>query len=274
MDFSKIRRIGIIVWKSLCAIFAALCMVCGLVPLIFYSHFNVGNIALLAYGLALTVVLIVKGKRHGASFWHKFLYWTRFGVSVVLALCFIAGAVISGFMIKYAFFNQPPAYDAVGSGGTVVVLGCQVYGDRPSVSLQGRLDAAYTYLESHENSKVIVSGGQGEDEEVSEAYAMQKYLVGRGISEDRILLEDLSESTDENIKFSGEIIEKHNLPDTMYIVTDLYHSCRAFLFAQKHGYRAYNISAKPYWPLLGEYWVRDILGVLHMTLTPNWEIKI
>ena len=269
MDFFRINKILILIGKIFCIAFAALCLICSLIPLIFYRHFNAGNLALLCYGILLNVVVFIKGKRNSEKLFRKVLYWMRIIISACLAICFVTDAVISCFMIKYAFYNEPPVMDVNGDNGTVVVLGCQIYGENPSVSLRGRLDAAYEYLVTHESCKGIVAGGQGEDEIVPEAYVMKNYLVGRGISENRIIMEDRSENTQQNIRFSGEIIKENNLPETMYIITDIFHSYRAYLFAEKSGYKAYNISSDLYWPLFGEYWVRDLLGILHMKLISN-----
>lgn len=268
MDFSRIKRILLLTGKILCIVFAAFCLLCGMVPLVFFGHLNAGNITLLCYGLLLLCAIFIRGVRRNARLLPRLLYWARLVLAGILAVCFLTGAVISCFMIRYAFYNEPPAADGDG-GGTVIVLGCQIYGETPSVSLKGRLDAAYAYLVAHGDCAVIVAGGQGEDEAVSEAYAMQKYLVEHGISAERIYLEDRSVNTDENIRFSGALIREKNLPQAMYIVTDTFHCYRAYLFAERYGYEAYNLSADIYWPLLGEYWVRDLLGVLHMKLLSN-----
>ena len=266
MDFSRIKvknikKYSFLTLKVLCVAFAVLCLICGIVPLVFFGHINPGNISLLLYGILLLTLLFVK--------LHRFIKRILAGL---LAICFITGAVVSVFMIKYAFFNAPENISA--NSGTVVVLGCKINGQRPSLTLAGRLDAACEFLKENKDTKVVVSGGQGWDEEISEAYVMKKYLVERGIDEERIFMEEKSVNTDENIKFSGEIIKANGLPEKMYIVTDTFHSYRGYLFAEKNGYKAENISADIYWPLFGEYWVRDILGVLHMKLTPNWDLDI
>lgn len=272
-DSRKIRNILFLVCKILLLSFAALCFLCALIPLVLLRRgLNSGSIALVCYGALLLTVLIVRGKRH-AGFCRALLYWMRIAIAALLAVCFAVGLFISFFMVKYASFNTPPAADSDGSSGTVVVLGCHIYGESPSKLLKGRLDAAIEYLNSHEAASVIVSGGQGDDEIISEALAMKNYLAENGISEDRIIMEDKSTNTDENIRFSGSIISEQGLPDTLYIVTDTFHSYRAYLFAEKCGFQAYNISSDVYWPLIGEYWIRDILGILHMKFTPNWDLK-
>lgn len=267
MAFSLIK-----IFKILCCFFSVLCLVCGIVPLVFFGHVNPGNISLIIYGMLLLFLLLIKPYSIRRKRLRKFFDISKKILIGLLAVCFITGAFVSAFMIKYAFFNNPA--DKSGDSGTVIVLGCKINGTTPSLTLAGRLDAAYKYLNEHPNSVAIVSGGQGWDEEVSEAFVMKNYLVERGIEETRIFMEEKSVNTDENIKFSGEIIKEKGLPKTMYIVTDTFHSFRGFLFAEKNGYAAKNISSDIFWPLFGEYWVRDILGVLHMKLTPNWDLNI
>ncbi len=253
-------------------------MAAGILPTVLLRRgLNAGNSALILYSAFLFAVVFIKGRR-GQSKIMSVVYWARLCISCLLAVCFLTASVISAFMIKYAYFNEPPAppasgTDASGSSGTVVVLGCHVYGDRPSRLLKGRLDAAVRFMDSHEDTVAVVSGGRGADETVAEAYVMKQYMLENGIDESRVIVEDRSVSTDENIRFSADIIHENGLPDTFYIVTDAFHSYRSYLFAKKNGYEAYNVSADVYWPLIGEYWVRDILGVLHMTLTPDWDLS-
>ena len=92
----------------------------------------------------------------------------------------------------------------------IIVLGSKVNGTKPSYSLQYRIDKAAEYLKSHEKAIAIVSGGKGKGEDISEALAMKNELMKLNIAEDRIIMEDKSTSTDENIKFSKPLI-----PDNM-----------------------------------------------------------
>ena len=81
----------------------------------------------------------------------------------------------------------------------MVILGCQVRQDGPSVLLRDRLDEALDYLEDHPDMTVVVSGGQGDDEHVSEAQAMYDYLVEHGADGDQIIREDQSRNTWQNV---------------------------------------------------------------------------
>ena len=149
---------------------------------------------------------------------------------------------------------------------TLVVLGCKVKDGSPSLMLKKRLDTAFDYLQSHENIKVVVSGGQGSDEIISEAECMKNYLISRGLSPDRIFMEDKSVSTEQNLEFSKEIILRNNLDEHITIVTDGFHQLRAEMLAENLGMNAYNISAPTSWWLVPTYWVREWFGVLYYKL--------
>ncbi|MFK4389375.1 uncharacterized SAM-binding protein YcdF (DUF218 family) [Peribacillus frigoritolerans] len=90
-----------------------------------------------------------------------------------------------------------------------MILGARVKGSVPSLSLQYRIDKAAEYLSANKHTVVIVSGGKGPGEVISEAKAMQQGLIAQGIEEARIMMEDKSTTTHENIVFSKELI-----PDT------------------------------------------------------------
>lgn len=145
---------------------------------------------------------------------------------VCFSLFCIYAVIISGLMIFAV--NAP-----VNEESTAVVLGAQVKYGRPSVLLQQRINAAYNYLNENKNAKAVVTGGQGSDETISEGQCMYDTLVGMGIDKDRILIEDKAENTQQNIKYSYDIIEKENLNKSLAIVTDSYHQLRARLIANK-----------------------------------------
>ena len=109
----------------------------------------------------------------------------------------------------------------------MIVLGCAVRGERVSLTLARRLDAALSYLEQNPEACVVVSGGQGAGEHISEAEAMHRYLTERGIAESRILLEDKSMSTLENFRFSKALIDEAIGPDAKLVfVTTRFHVFR------------------------------------------------
>ena len=89
---------------------------------------------------------------------------------------------------------------------TVMIFGCYVRGEEPGRTLTTRLDAALSLLKRYQNADCIVSGGQGSNEAISEAEAMRRYLVSRGIAEERITLEDRSTNTSENLEYTFAIL--------------------------------------------------------------------
>ena len=87
-----------------------------------------------------------------------------------------------------------------GGPEVMVIFGCQVRKDGPSILLRDRLDTALAYLEGHPNTRIVVTGGKGDDEHQSEAQAMYDYLTARGVSWNQILMEDQSRNTHQNIQ--------------------------------------------------------------------------
>lgn len=138
----------------------------------------------------------------------------------------------------------------------VIVLGCQVRGEEPSLMLQRRLEAALEVLEEHPDALVVVSGGQGHGEDISEAEAMRRFLVGCGISPERIIIEDRSVSTRENIRFSAELLNERGISRAV-IVTNEFHQYRAGIYAKRNGITAGHHSGKtPTYNLLN-YTIRE-----------------
>ncbi len=117
----------------------------------------------------------------------------------------------------------------------IIVLGAQVRGTYITNSLKRRLDAALSYLENSPHTKVIVSGGQGPGEDISEAAAMSGYLVKCGVPSERVFLEDRSTSTRENLRFSRKYADAEK--DRVGIVTNDFHIYRSSLTARQEGYK-------------------------------------
>ena len=119
----------------------------------------------------------------------------------------------------------------------VIVLGAAVHGKSPSLTLKKRLDKAVEYHKQNPNAIIIVSGGQGAQEDISEAEAMEIYLIDQGVAADKIIKEDKSTSTTENFTFSKEILDKHfNKEYTTCFITNEYHVLRAADCAKDVGF--------------------------------------
>jgi len=132
---------------------------------------------------------------------------------------------------------------ANGTATYMIVLGAKVKpGGIPSLSLKNRLEEAVKYLKKYPRVKVIVSGGKGEDEDRTEASVMLKYLQDNGIDTNRIVVEDQSTSTYENLSFSKELLPKETKKIT--IVSNDFHLKRAKYLAESLGFEVDVVAAK------------------------------
>jgi len=143
----------------------------------------------------------------------------------------------------------------------IIVLGAQVREDGPSTVLKYRLETALDYLNENPETVCIVSGGQGVNEPCTEAEAMAEYLVEHGIDKKRIILEDMSKNTMENIRNSKTFIDATS--DTIGIVTNNFHMFRAVKLAEAQGLEdVYGIAAESNIVYLPNNVLRECLGIV------------
>lgn len=157
-----------------------------------------------------------------------------------------------------------------GSDGLdyLIVLGAQVRGEVPSRSLEKRLQRALEYAQENEHTMLVLSGGKGSGEDISEAECMRRYLSEHGISEDRMILEDRSTSTRENLKFSDALTGCASARTG--IVTNDFHVYRALCLAKKMGYaQAEGIAASSDLLLEVHYIVREVFALVKEKLSGN-----
>lgn len=154
--------------------------------------------------------------------WLKSLFW--------IMLC--AGLLLFG-AVEAKILSQYNA-GAMDGADYCIILGAQWKDTGPSEVLRRRLDKALEYLEHSPDTKVIVTGGQGGNESIAEAAGMREYLMQAGIEEERILVEDRSTSTYQNLVFSSGLLDPAQ--DRVVIVTNNFHVFRAVSIAKKQGY--------------------------------------
>lgn len=232
----------------------------GLIPMV-YGLFTVGTIPIVCIGLFFVFT---------ALYWNVIVapkHWFFNALIAVAAVIISAGVIlmsyISGIMLAASFKSVPENQTRV----TVVVLGCKIKGDQPTNMLRDRLDTAAQYLLSNPEAYCIVTGGQGDDEAYSEAYVMRKYLVEKGISEMRILAEERSTSTLENLQYSAELIDRYNCYEDILIVSDRFHQYRAQQAAELSGIdRYYSLCSETRWYMAGHYWFREMAGICRIYL--------
>lgn len=240
---------------------AEVCLVLMFLLPMFIGIVNVGA----QFGLLMSALLL------GATvFWKRFcrlvgkIWKHKAGKIVLIAILAVFillvtyAAVLSGLMINAAC--TPPQ-----NPDTVIVLGCKVQKNgNPSLMLSKRINAAYDYLSENPEPICVVAGGKGSDEPVSEAEAMKKALIEKGIEESRIITEDRSESTRQNIEFSLKILEEKGIEvNEAAIVTDGFHQFRASLIAKEYGIAPTAVSADTPLRLAAAYWLREWFALSH-----------
>lgn len=213
-------------------------------------------------------------------------FWLLFGVLLVLAggvllwvrkhpnllpvwLCrtvlALAGIGVLVFVIVEGILLGFGHTQPSGGADYVIVLGARVKGQRVTYNLQSRLDAAYQYLEENPSTVAILSGGRGPGEDISEAEAMSRYLQQKGVAPERLILEDQSVNTNENLAFS---IEKMGRKDaSVVIATNSFHIFRAMGIAGKMGLEhVQGLGSRVKWYTAPNMYVREAVAVLKYAL--------
>jgi len=192
-------------------------------------------------------------------YWQKkaarVLTWCLIGLLCVV----LVAACITGGMILSTSFSEAPA-----DLPYLLVLGCGVNGNVPSLPLQERIHAAYDYLAANPETICIVSGGKGDGENISEALCMYQHLTAMGIDGSRIWMEDQATSTTENLRYSMALIQEKTgtLPESIGLLSSEYHLFRAGLMADDQAISAIPIPAKTTWVSLWlNYFLREIVAV-------------
>lgn len=206
--------------------------------ILIYTLYALGGI----FMLAALVGVIATGINAGTAI-------TFFVSAVLLLFAFfyeklhlaIRTSILSLLTLGILFAAFLPIYGSIDTvdhkEDAVIVLGAGLRGEEPSRALRFRLDAAYDYALKNQDAIIVVSGGQGANEVIPESTAMKRYLVKKGIAEERIIEENKSTSTKENLAFSKEILDEALGKDyRTVIITNDYHILRAESLAKKAGF--------------------------------------
>ena len=204
-------------------------------------------------------------------FLNKLPGWLQKGIWGIFFAGVAVLLVLEGQILYYGSKRPQPGADYL------IVLGCQIRGTEITRSLKYRLEAAVEYGKENPETVIVVSGGQGSGEEVSEAEAMRGYLLEKGISEERIWMEDASTNTYENMKFSRERILKERKKNGQeqedfrtVVVSNRFHVFRALKIGRKQGFLTLEgLGAKTDPVLFVSYYIREALAVFKDGLLGN-----
>ena len=251
MTAKRLRRIG-----RLALACAGLALVSIPNGMKFTGYFLLGTLAIWYCGMYLHGW--GKRSRRGQACYRVFLAGLGLGI---VCLAGIEAAVV----FRGEADNSAIPVDAV------IVLGAGVNGETPSAALWSRIRAAEDYLEIHPDVPVVLSGGQGAGEAISEAEAMRRALWKEdGAENARLLLEERSTNTAENFRFSKALLEEWGLDTgtaTIAVVTNDFHCFRAHMIARRQGLKTIDVPAElPWWWLTANYYLREAFAVVKTSL--------
>ena len=241
--------------KALCILISGLLLLATLsltvIPGIRFS----GYLALALTGVCVLAIILGRwAEKSKIGKWCKRIF-----------LVTISAGLLLFFLVEGLLLSHGERDNSALPADAVIVLGAGVNGETPSLMLQSRIDAAARYLTLHPDIPVVLSGGQGAGESISEAECMRRELTARGIGESRLLLEEQSTSTAENFAFSKEVLRQADIdPETatVAVVTNDFHCFRAHLIAGREGLTVLDIPAEAPWLLLNaNYYVREFFAL-------------
>lgn len=221
------------------------------------TNINAGTAMVLLTGVALVLCglfsrSILRATERG---WSRILKYVVL-LSILFMVCMVSFLVYMG---QGGVVNE--------EADAVIVLGAAVHGTHVSRSLAHRLDRAIGYAKQNPKAVIVVSGGKGPQETITEAYAMEQYLLNKGVAKERIIKEEKATSTFENFRFSKVILDNcfEKDYDCVY-VTNSYHLYRAGKIAEQAGLRAKGLGAVTDWYYLPSAYMRESLAVMKFWL--------
>lgn len=213
------------------------------------TTFNIGNVVgvLLGIGFISTALLLI---------FIKNILLIR--IWLILFTLFITIFILTLFSIIIA------SKKTAKNESTVVVLGCLVKWDKPSLSLIERCRVAAEYMKRNEKAVAVLCGGQGSNEKFPEAECMFDLMKDFGIDESRLYVENKSTSTEENLLFAKKIIEDNKLSKSIAIATSEYHEKRAMAMAKDMGYCPASLPAGTKNYTKPVFFTREVIGIWYM----------
>ena len=235
--------------RIILAILFAIIFLLYIGPVITVREYNLGIIAGLGFDFLLLIYIIffnkinlliknAKKKKAGKIILNI--------ISSILCICILISGVTFHNVLSSSFESKEKS-------NVAIVLGCIVNGDKPGIFLKGRINAAYKYLNENPNAIAILSGGQGNGENISEAQCMFNTLI-----------EDKSTSTSENLKFSKALLEENGIETKkVTIITNDFHEYRASEFAKNNGLKALRYPSKTPWNGYMPFATREIFAIIY-----------
>ena len=199
----------------------------------------------------------------GSRYWIDGMGRLPGALVAIVRVCLLAGLVLF-FYLEHQIGTGMKA-KGIENLDYIVVLGCQVKGTKPSKALKDRLDTAKEYMQANPETIAVLSGGQGKMEEISEAECMRRYLEKAGISRERLILEQRSTTTRQNLRYSRRYMDYRH--DEIGIITNNFHVYRGCVYAKRAGFKnPFPIAAGCHPLLFPNYFVRECFAVWKLWL--------
>lgn len=243
------------------ALFIPLSVIISTIYLIFngrqmmtFEGRRLANLLSLFYGLAIALSLALTFFFPHFIFLHKILSLTN-GLLIYGSYLYVT-YILYGFVYNTFPVIKHPDY--------IIILGSGLIGDKVPPLLAQRLEKGkMMYEKFHNHPKIVVSGGQGVDEPITEAEVMAQYLRQVGIPQEDIIIEQQSTNTLENLQFSKTILDQKS-KENYYclVVTNSFHSLRAGIYMRKLGIKGRSIGSRTALYFLPSAWIRETLGLI------------
>ena len=247
-------------WKRSEKLTAALAVLLALVTILLRTVPGVSfsaDLCLLGLLTCLGLLFLSRMGQRGRG-WRLLLRIAQAGLAVLV----IALAAVEIWVIRTGQRDG-----AAQSADAVIVLGAGVNGTTPSMALQTRIDAAERYLRANPGIPAVLSGGQGTGEDISEAQAMFDALTARGIDPARLILEEQSANTRQNLKNSLSLLEARGFDSyggRLAIVTNDFHMARVAALLWELPTELVQVPAKlPWWWLSANYYLRESFAIVN-----------
>jgi len=243
-------------------------IILGILLILYIIAVNLMSDARIAFSLPIVILGIILILYHFVKNKIKESKFLSKGFKVIkIFLCvgFICFLGIESAIISYPKHNEK-------KDDYILVLGAGLSNrTTPSLILQGRLDAAIRCIEKNDTAYIVLSGGQGVDEDLPESHVMSKYLQDRGVNKERIIIEDESRNTNQNFKYSKEKIEEHSHKSldeiNVKIITTDFHAFRSSILAKRNGYVNFdNYSSSTVWYLIPVTYTREAFSIVKSVL--------
>lgn len=238
-----------------------LLLILGIICLVYFAFVNLvfGYTTFSSFYLVVGLIMIVyyfSVKKLMQFSWFKEIMKP---LRILLIVGIIIFIVVEGMIIMYP-------KKSVEKSDYVLVLGAGIRGENLTTTLRDRLNAAIKYMdETNFKGDIIVSGGQGPGESITEAEAMRRYLVKEGINNDKIILENKSTNTFQNFKYTKEKIEDEEKIDIVNadvtVITTDFHALRSSIIAKRNGYENIRFySSNTEWYLVPSMYAREFFA--------------